>query len=133
MPPSLRKPFLLALCALALGCASQKIPDPKVTAHAYARAVQSGDADAVYALLTPEGQRTLGAAGTKQLVRESKQEEVEDGIRIPPEDFSLGLRLLDDVDRFSCGCWKPCERDHSIAPQGRPKILHDGPVVGGHE
>jgi hypothetical protein len=74
MPPSLRKPFLLALCVLTLGCASQKIPDPKVTAQAYASAVRRGDADAVYALLTPEGQRTLGAAGTKQLVRESKQE-----------------------------------------------------------
>jgi hypothetical protein len=36
--------------------------------------VERGDAEAVYALLTPEGQRTLGAAGTKQLVRESKQE-----------------------------------------------------------
>jgi hypothetical protein len=74
MPSSLRKPFLLALAGVALGCASQRVPDPKVTAHAYASAVQRGDAEAVYALLTPEGQRTLGAAGTKQLVRDSKQE-----------------------------------------------------------
>jgi hypothetical protein len=63
-----------ALGASALGCASQRVPDPKVTAHAYASAVARGDANAVYALLTPEGQRSLGAAGTKQLVRESQQE-----------------------------------------------------------
>jgi len=59
---------------LACGCATQRVPDPKVTARAYASAALSGDADAVYALLTPEGQRALGLAGTKQLVRESKSE-----------------------------------------------------------
>jgi len=60
--------------ALGPGCASQQLPDPKVTAHAYASAAQRGDADAIYALLTPEGQRTLGASGTKQLVKESHGE-----------------------------------------------------------
>jgi hypothetical protein len=59
---------------LLLGCASQRVPDPKVTARAYASAAQRGDADAIYALLTPEGQRALGRAGTKQLVQESKAE-----------------------------------------------------------
>ena len=59
---------------LLLGCASQRVPDPKVTARAYASAAQRGDADAIYALLTPEGQRALGRAGVKQLVQESKTE-----------------------------------------------------------
>jgi hypothetical protein len=63
-------PLLLVL----LGCAGQRVPDPKVTARAYASAAQRGDADAIYALLTPEGQRALGPAGTKQLVQESKAE-----------------------------------------------------------
>jgi hypothetical protein len=62
------------LLLLALGCASQRIPDPKVTARAYASAAERGDADAIYALLTPEGRRALGPAGTKQLVQESKSE-----------------------------------------------------------
>jgi len=66
--------MLLALLLLGAGCASQRVPDPKVTARAYASAAQRGDAGAIYALLTPEGQRTLGAAGTKQLVSESKGE-----------------------------------------------------------
>ena len=56
------------------GCASQRLPDPKVTARAYASAALRGDADAVYALLTPEGQRALGPDGTKQLVKESRAE-----------------------------------------------------------
>lgn len=62
------------LLLLALGCASQRVPDPKVTARAYASAAERGDAAAIYALLTPEGQRALGPAGTKQLVQESKSE-----------------------------------------------------------
>ncbi|HYP87237.1 MAG TPA: hypothetical protein VEQ59_03775, partial [Polyangiaceae bacterium] len=40
----------------------------------YASAAQRGDADAIYALLTPEGQRALGKSGTRQLVTESKTE-----------------------------------------------------------
>jgi hypothetical protein len=64
----------LVLLLPGVGCASQRVPDPKVTARAYASAAQRGDADAIYALLTPEGQRSLGAAGTKQLVKESRSE-----------------------------------------------------------
>jgi hypothetical protein len=63
-----------ALTGLLSGCASQRIPDPKVTALAYASAAQRGDAAAIYALLTPEGQRALGPAGTRQLVQESRAE-----------------------------------------------------------
>lgn len=64
----------VAAAIWACGCASQRVPDPKVTARAYASAAQRGDAEAVYALLTPEGQRALGREGTRQLVRESKAE-----------------------------------------------------------
>jgi hypothetical protein len=71
---------VLALTALAAStgllsaCASQRVPDPKVTARAYASAAKRGDAAAIYALLTPEGQRALGVSGTKQLVSESRGE-----------------------------------------------------------
>ena len=67
-----------AACAAALGltagCAGERLPDPKVTARAYASAAARGDARAIYALLTPEGQRALGVSGTQQLVQESKNE-----------------------------------------------------------
>jgi hypothetical protein len=65
---------VLVLALAAPACASQRVPDPKVTAHAYASAIARGDADAVHALLTPEAQRAFGAAGTRQLVRESRAE-----------------------------------------------------------
>ncbi len=59
---------------IGAGCATQRLPDPKVTARAYAAAAERGDADAIYALLTPDGQRALGLRGTQQLVKESKSE-----------------------------------------------------------
>jgi hypothetical protein len=63
------------LCAWPLmACASQRVPDPKITALAYANAAERGDADAIFALLTPAGQRALGRQGTRQLVGESKVE-----------------------------------------------------------
>ncbi|RYZ01533.1 MAG: hypothetical protein EOO73_35240 [Myxococcales bacterium] len=75
--------FLAAF--LGGGCAGPRLPDPKVTARAYAAAAERGDADAVYALLTPEGQRALGRSGTRQLVSESRSElsRTAQGIRAP--------------------------------------------------
>lgn len=70
-------PWLVSLVLpafLGCGCAGARLPDPKVTARAYAAAAERGDADAIYALLTPEGQRALGRSGTRQLVSESKTE-----------------------------------------------------------
>jgi len=71
-PPKVFPAVYLSL--LFTACASQRVPDPKVTARAYASAAQRGDADAIYAMLTPDGQRALGQTGTRQLVRESKAE-----------------------------------------------------------
>lgn len=62
---------------LLSGCAGQQLPDPKATAQAYARAAQRGDADALYALLTPQAQQALGVAGTRQLVEQSRGELVQ--------------------------------------------------------
>jgi hypothetical protein len=82
MPRCLRKVRLLLLAlssavpatAVLSACASQRVPDPKVTALAYASAAKRGDAQAIYALLTKEGQRALGPEGTRKLVGESKAE-----------------------------------------------------------
>ena len=69
-----RPPQAFLVLLLFTACASQRVPDPKVTVRAYASAARRGDADAIYALLTPEGQRALGQNGTRQLVTESKSE-----------------------------------------------------------
>jgi len=85
--PSLASPYLaqapghrvgrslvIAAAFVACACAGPHIPDPKVTALAYANAAERGDPDAIYALLTPDGQRALGRTGARQLVSESKNE-----------------------------------------------------------
>lgn len=76
MPHAISHLLLLTLAGAAgtAACGGERLPDPKVTARAYASAAQRGDADAIYALLTPEGKRALGRDGTRQLVRESQSE-----------------------------------------------------------
>lgn len=99
-------PALFSLATVAAGsgilsgCASQHVPDPKVTARAYASAAKRGDADAIYALLTPEGQRALGPAGTKQLVAESKSELSRTAEAIQSNDARVDARA---EARFSDG------------------------------
>jgi len=73
-PVSLRCSILLGSLLLVAACAGERLPDPRITAHAYAAAAQRGDARAIYALLTPDGQRALGPAGTRRLVQESRGE-----------------------------------------------------------
>ncbi len=72
--PGRARSALFGAFLLLGGCASQRVPDPKVTARAYASAAQRGDAEAIYALLTPDGQRALGRSGTRLLVREARSE-----------------------------------------------------------
>jgi hypothetical protein len=59
---------------LTAGCGGSTIPDPREAARAYAGAVQRGDADAVYGMLTKEAKRDFGPEGTRRLVKESGQE-----------------------------------------------------------
>lgn len=65
----------LPLLAMAgLGCAAEALPDPKTAAAEYAAAVEQGDSDKVYAMLTSDAQRTHGKAGVRRMVTESKSE-----------------------------------------------------------
>ena len=56
------------------GCSRSALPDPRVTAAAYASAVARGDAPAVYSMLTDEAQRAFGVDGTGRLLRDAKSE-----------------------------------------------------------
>lgn len=64
---------LMALL-LAGGCASSRLPDPKLAAARYAEAARSGDSDRVFALLSSEAQRDYGREGTRKLVEQAKTE-----------------------------------------------------------
>src|SRR5690606_34135997 len=66
--------LVAALAALSAGCASQALPDPRDAALAYADAAKRGDSAAIYGMLTSDAQRTHGAAGTRKLVDDAKQE-----------------------------------------------------------
>ena len=60
--------------ALATACGSSAVPDPKPVVSRYAEAVRRGDAAAVYGLLTPKAQRSLGRAGVAKRVAEERAE-----------------------------------------------------------
>ena len=71
------KPALLMLAfamLLPAGCAGHALPDPRVAAADYANALERGDSDAVYGMLTSDAQRQHGKDGVKKLMSESKQE-----------------------------------------------------------
>ncbi len=59
---------------MGVGCARPVIPDPKAAVREYAAAAARGDADAIYAMLTEEAQRTYGRSGTRELVKTSRKE-----------------------------------------------------------
>jgi hypothetical protein len=77
-PPKLARVRLVALAALLggglCGCAAGGVPDPKVAADAYARAAASGDADALYEMLSEQGKKRYTLAEVKAMVAESKGE-----------------------------------------------------------
>src|SRR5450432_4852715 len=62
------------LAGLAVGCATARMPDPKVVALRYAEAARAGDSERIYALLSRQSQRDFGRQGTRQLVLQSKPE-----------------------------------------------------------
>ena len=65
---------LALVTGLCVGCASARLPDPKLVAKRYAEAAERGDAEGIYALLSREAQRDFGLEGTRQLVQQSRTE-----------------------------------------------------------
>src|SRR5262245_49417063 len=74
LPPRLRSSLLLLGTVASVGCGGHSMPDPRTAADEYAQAVERGDSDAIYALLTSDAQRTHGKQGVKKLTSESKHE-----------------------------------------------------------
>lgn len=78
-----------AAAAVALvGCAPS-LPSPDATLQAYARATERGDADAVYALLTAESQKSLGKPGIDRALRDGKDELAQQGRTLRTGTWSL--------------------------------------------
>jgi hypothetical protein len=67
-------PCLLGAAVGLSGCSRATLPDPRAAAQAYANAAERGDAQAIYAMLTTEAQRTYGRARTRRLVGDERTE-----------------------------------------------------------
>lgn len=56
------------------GCARPHVADPAPAVRAYVAAAKTGDADALYALLSKRSRRHLGREGTRRLVSDTRRE-----------------------------------------------------------
>lgn len=65
-------PFALGLPLLA--CGGNALPDPRVAAKEYADAVERGDSDAVYGMLTSDAKREYGREQVKTMIGGSQKE-----------------------------------------------------------
>lgn len=64
----------LALAGGTVGCAGGAVPDPKNAADAYAKAAARGDADALYDMLTEDGQRARSRDEVRKMVADQRAE-----------------------------------------------------------
>lgn len=74
---SLRHGYLeVSVSALVLlsACAPKPLPDPRLTARRWVDAIQAGDADATYALLTDTARRQHGRDGVARLLTADRRE-----------------------------------------------------------
>ena len=63
------------LPCVAAGCANAgSIPEPALTVEAYARAVEAGDADAVYAMMSEESRRAISLGELRSIMGEERAE-----------------------------------------------------------
>lgn len=67
-------PLLAILTCVLAGCASSSLPDPKESVAAYVEAAKRGDAEALYALLSEDGKKSLTRDAVKEIVSVDKAE-----------------------------------------------------------
>ncbi len=65
---------LPAVALVLSACGGGALPDPRAAARKYADAVERGDADSAYAMLTSDAQRQYGRERVKTMMTESKAE-----------------------------------------------------------
>jgi hypothetical protein len=77
-----------ALAALGLipACAPRTLPDPKAAADAFGRAALSGDADAIYAMMSDSARSTRSREEVKTIVQGEREELAEEGRALSSRD-----------------------------------------------
>jgi len=111
------------------GCGGQSLPDPKDAVRVYAEAAARGDADAIYAMMSEKGRRSLSREETLRIVAEEKGELADQakalsspGVTIKTtarqrfpdgEDATLelenGVFLISSVDALPAGARTPTQ------------------------
>ncbi|HMY18215.1 MAG TPA: hypothetical protein PKA58_17945, partial [Polyangium sp.] len=66
--------MIIALVAGGLGCGGSSVPDPKDAVRAYAQAAARADSDAIYAMLSEQGRRSLSRQEITRIVLDEKTE-----------------------------------------------------------
>jgi hypothetical protein len=68
-------PVLLAVCAVAVGCASSKpAQDPQTVLQSYARALQEGRAEDAYGMLSDDARRGISLEAFKRMLKDDPDE-----------------------------------------------------------
>jgi hypothetical protein len=70
----LRPSVLFVLSFVLPACGAESLPDPKDAVRAYADAAARGDADAIHAMLSEKGKRSLSREVVRRIVGEVKSE-----------------------------------------------------------
>ena len=76
-----------------LACATERLPDPRSAADAFAAAASHGDHQAMYRLLRAGAQARLGEGGVKKLAEDSAEELKTRGRRWAQSDAELVARI----------------------------------------
>ncbi len=75
-----------ALLAATAACNVGAVPDPRSAADEYAAAASKGDADAIYAMMTTNAQKSRSKADVARLVQEQRVELAEQAKQVTAKD-----------------------------------------------
>jgi hypothetical protein len=114
---------LLGCGAHAAACATAGVPDPRSQVHAYAAAVSTGDAHALYAMMTDESRRARSADEVAGAMASERPELVEQAAGLERSDARVDATV---TLRFADGEEAALELRH-----GRYGVLAAGALPGG--
>lgn len=81
-----RTAALAALGLLAPACAPPKVPDPRGAAEAFGRAAVSGNADAIYAMMSESGRKARSLEDVRAILTDERRELAEEGRALSSRD-----------------------------------------------
>jgi uncharacterized protein (DUF3084 family) len=115
--------FACAALTCVAGCSSRAVPDPRSAAEEYAKAASSGDADAIYDMMTTSAQKSRSREEVKHLVAEQRGELAEQAKSLTAKDAR--------VEAFARLRYEDGEEAQLELRDGRFWITSSGALPGG--